>query len=873
MPYWINSTLLATPALLWMFIGVGLPWALVLLPREDWRDRPLVAALTLATGPALITLWMFILGSFTALTLLSTGAILAGSALIALAGWIWVLQKRGGIQNLSVVNPENPSPHSSPFLRWRGKGVGGIGVNPEEWLLIVLIVIALAVRWLNVAYWPHMAYDEMWVYGYEGRLYTLVGNIPTSIGYYPQFLPLQFSYLQIVTVGGIDDHVARAVLPYLQLGSILAVYALGSRLFNRRAGLFAAALWTFYPHVGEWSRFGDLEIPVTFLFTLASTFFLMAWTGEQRRGRYALLAGLTFGVAMWTKPTSGAFAWGVMLLTAFELVRLRFNWRVWMPRFRVAFITGLACIPIGGVWYLRNILLGHPALVFPEDFWLTQAARSGLEFSFPLLALCTLLLYLFFHVTPLTPIPQPLSPLHGENGAIRARILYLRHVLPALVLILLALVPSMIGRYQMGALDFALLLAGCAWLWWVLRSYYLNLTPMLTQHETKLIHRNLSISTLQFDNTEFITREIPRFGWMYLLGLPYFITWFYSYSYHYRLSFAIVPLMLMPTAVILARWLSVERVRGAVRKAAFAAAVIVGAYWGILVPLYDMNVGWMWTYNLPDDFARYTSGNWALMRIVYALQEYKDVYGVPLRISAPGVQRLAFFFPLDTVDILAAPTRLEDLRGWTHYVYSFEGERMYRGVDPLTNEVVSSRAARNVMLSSSSLADNDFLYELYAVNLAGRYYRPTLITPVCDPSDEVLMGGRIRFVGCYVQSRTLRADSPFQITFYWNAVTRLTEDYFVSIQLYDSRGALRAESIMPLARADDRYHYSTLFWSPAEYVPDTQTLTINADVPEGEGYQLVIGLVGEDGRRIPITLNGEPAGDSYTLGMTFRIRR
>ncbi|MFN8376375.1 MAG: hypothetical protein U0694_26325 [Anaerolineae bacterium] len=118
------------------------------------------------------------------------------------------------------------------------------------------------------------------------------------------------------------------------------------------------------------------------------------------RRRYALLAGLTFGVAMWTKPTAGAFAWGVMLLTAFELLRLRFNWRAWWPRFEVALITGLACIPLGGMWYLRNILLGHPPLVFPEPFWLTQAARSGLEFSFPLLALVTLLLFVLSQVQP-----------------------------------------------------------------------------------------------------------------------------------------------------------------------------------------------------------------------------------------------------------------------------------------------------------------------------------------------------------------------------------------------------------------------------------------------------------------------------------------
>jgi len=63
MPYWINSTLAATPALLWMFLGLGLPWALLLLPRRDWRDPGVVGTLTLAFGPALLTAWMFILGT------------------------------------------------------------------------------------------------------------------------------------------------------------------------------------------------------------------------------------------------------------------------------------------------------------------------------------------------------------------------------------------------------------------------------------------------------------------------------------------------------------------------------------------------------------------------------------------------------------------------------------------------------------------------------------------------------------------------------------------------------------------------------------------------------------------------------------------
>ena len=63
MPDWLIETLRAYPALLWMFLGVGRPWALVALPRRDWRDRALVACLALAFGPALLTAWMFVLGT------------------------------------------------------------------------------------------------------------------------------------------------------------------------------------------------------------------------------------------------------------------------------------------------------------------------------------------------------------------------------------------------------------------------------------------------------------------------------------------------------------------------------------------------------------------------------------------------------------------------------------------------------------------------------------------------------------------------------------------------------------------------------------------------------------------------------------------
>ena len=332
--YWLNQTLAALPAVLWAYVGLGVPWALVVLPRRDWRERALVACVALAAGPVLLTAWMFVLGTAGGaqpdgpLTL-DFGPVLGGTVVIALMGAALAWRK---------ARTTSPAPAND------------VPLANDEKIIIALIIAALALRWLTTAFWPFTAYDPIWVYGYEGRLYTLLGHIPQSTGYYPQFLPLQYTYAQLA-VGGVDDHAARAVIPLLHLGSILAAYVLGARLFRRRVGLFAAGLWALYPHVGAWAHVGDLEIPVTFLMTGAAAFSLMAWTDARTsfRRRYALIAGLFLGAAMWTKPTAGGFIWGVLLLVAVDWLRVGGDWRAWWPRFEVAALAGLASIPQGAV--------------------------------------------------------------------------------------------------------------------------------------------------------------------------------------------------------------------------------------------------------------------------------------------------------------------------------------------------------------------------------------------------------------------------------------------------------------------------------------------------------------------------------------------
>src|SRR6478609_3385433 len=80
-PYWLLPNLLLLPAMLWFFLGIGVPWALAVLPRSDWRKPIMVLALAL--GPALATTGMFLIGTFSKFAI---GNVLATTAVIAAIG-------------------------------------------------------------------------------------------------------------------------------------------------------------------------------------------------------------------------------------------------------------------------------------------------------------------------------------------------------------------------------------------------------------------------------------------------------------------------------------------------------------------------------------------------------------------------------------------------------------------------------------------------------------------------------------------------------------------------------------------------------------------------------------------------------------------
>ena len=829
--YWIEESLAGILPTLWMFLGVGLPWAFASLSRSNWHSKALVAALALALGPAWTTAWMLALGVVGAQlgqSLLKPEWILLGGAVIAAVGCAIAWRKR-----------HVPMPARAP----------GAPFEFDEKLIVALIAIAVALRWIHTAFWPFTAYDALWVFGYQGRLFFLEGTIPNAIDYYPPFLSLQFAYVQTL-LGGINDHAARMVLPMLHIGSVLAAYLLGARLANRRAGLFTAALWSLHPYVSQWAVIGDLEIPLTFGFTLASVFFLRAWAGElepRERRREALLAGVMLGIALFTKPTAGAFIWGVLLLLAVDLIQKRGRFRPWLPRFRVALWTGLTCIPLGGIWYLRNLALGHDAVTLPKALWLTRALRNG-DILAPL-ALAAIVAWL----------------------ALALRLKLKR------------------GDVALGATGILLLLAG-------LSASNPRLFPervdppasAITTAETILIAVGLALSGYSLRAQKRMAPMQPSFrrmlgvgAWALLLALPYFVTLFYAYSYHYRLGFAVWPLLLLPTAFALSMLLAPERIRrwSAMTRRGYHLALCCLSLPGILAVATDVTWSsiWMMDDKLDSDVRKYQVFNPSLLEAVFGLEDFARETGTSPIVLAPGEERLPFFFPqMQIIDLPLTTLDEYEVSGATHFIYGAKAREAYldAGIRPTETQLVSALGRKDLFERARAHFDGTFSYELYESNEPGRRYS----LPPHHQSEKrnefnIVFDEVIRVYNYGGYPPVLLTNTPITFDFTWRALAPLERDFEFALRMQDM-DTKQVVQEWDLQTAGHRHgDYSTIHWELDEFISDRQVLRLDANVPPGDRYIFSLGVWDPLAERfLPLAIDWRAAGDFFVLASVHEVR-
>ncbi len=803
---WLFPALTLLPVLLGSFWLVGIPWALLVLPREDWRDRVMVGALGLALGAMILTTGMFLLGTFALITL--PGTLLFGAVVTAVgAGLAWRRARHDA--------PVDDLATSGVLARW-------------EWLILIGLILALLLRFFQAAFWPFTAYDALWVYGYNARVFTLTQQIPADMGYYPQLIPLTYTYAQVIW-GAVNDHAARAALPIFAAGSMAAAYLLGTRLASRRAGFLTLAFWVFYPDHAIWSRSGDLEVPVTFFFTMASLFFLLAWREDSaRRWRYAVAAGLMLAGGMWTKPTMGAFVLGVLAVGLLAAVcrtaaLRRIDWLWLRDRLLLIVVVGLASAPIGGMWYLRNLLLGLPPLVMPPTYWLTLAQRSGAQLIWPLLGAILLAVYLLREPAERRPDWRLLVPsaLLLVGGAIPSSGLATEGVTHRLAPLELAVMGA-------GAALYALAL----WRWY----------RALSAEEQQQMRRDPSLGT----------------GALIIgLVLPYWVTWFYSYSYHPRLAFAIVPLqfyiLVRLTLAVAPRLAELLPARHRMRAACAALLLlIVPGLWFVVGGTVLKSLD----HPLTNDNYKHLASNYALTRIVNRLNEEIATRPVPVKIVAPGNLRLPFFFPeMDiNTDAVTDLTVLDD--GVTHFIDGMEAGVSYDAIGQGVNPVRGIMGMRAWSTPLATEWDADFTYDLYRVNTSRRHEPVTTIAYLAEPA---LYDGFVEVQGWTITGHEFEPGQRHILNIYMHVLGQVARDYTIYLHVTDGENLIATWDHEPGGGK-----YVTHLWEPDTYLEEQFWVSLDDDVPPAT-YYLVMGFYDYDtGERLPVRV-GDEVSDGFVL--------
>lgn len=844
---WLEPGLVLLPLTTWMFLVVGIPWALALLPRGIWPERITVLAVGMALGPLAVTAVMFVLGTFATITLVGT---LVGGSALAVVGYLMARRRRSTVgipRRVSFTYQER--------------------LTQVEQMLIAGVVVALLINIVITAYWPFVAYDPLWVYAHNAKVFFNEKAIPDDLGYYPPHISLSYTFMQQAW-GSINDHAARAVIPWYNIAMTLMAYVLGRRAFyTQRAAILTMAFWALYPHVAAWGGAGDLEIPLTLYMTGAAAFTIEAWRTESRRS--AILAGVMLGGALWTKPTAGAFALGVVVCVVGSAVVMRHNLKLFWPKLRLAMVIGLASAPLGGVWYIRNLLLGHTAVDFPASYWHGFAQRSGQELGWPLL------------VTLLFGAALILYPPAWLRGAGR----WGRIGIPlfAIVLLLAGTLPSAVNfdtidqrdnlwqwmRGDLGAAhrlqwwEIACLVAGIALLAWPGFKVW-KIWPD-AQRETVLL--------------------------LWGLALPYAIVWFWNFSYHYRLSFAIVPLFAVQAAALIDGWfwdwLDENRLRRVFGGGITVSLCVVAFAAGLEFSADVWQDG-----GLEDDMAKYDKANPALMRVVHMLEGEAEARGEPLVVSIPGEDRLPFFFPdwdiRNPRDYDELPTSLEDLDGVDIFIDNSIYRRLLIWANKLPNSLVADAAVgatyhelnvpkgwagepwptvlEPIPLHETGalpIDDGNFRYTAYAINRDARF-APML--PGAPQEDAVIIGDFARFVGHDVTSLAWPPGGRVFVSLYWRPTEKAPppRDYAIYIHLLDEHGdLLSSEDGTPLQWSSEPLQgaYPTRFWRPGESLLDYWVINVPEDAPPGPAC-LRIGIFDPlENERLPVIVDGQATGE------------
>jgi 4-amino-4-deoxy-L-arabinose transferase-like glycosyltransferase len=237
----------------------------------------------------------------------------------------------------------------------------------------IMIVVALTIVRLVALRFSvvDLFYDEAQYWSWSREL---------ALGYYTKPPLLAWIISAATHVCGNDEWCVRAPSSLLHGGTSIVVYAIGKRLYDERAGFWAALSIALATGVVFSSRIISTDVPLLFFWALALWAYVNMLVEPSKR--WALLLGVAIGLGMLAKYAMIYFLPGMALAALFSRrARLLFK----RPEVWLALVVAILVIAPNIAWNASNgfatvehtgdIVLGdpvHPSIMRALEFLGTQ---------------------------------------------------------------------------------------------------------------------------------------------------------------------------------------------------------------------------------------------------------------------------------------------------------------------------------------------------------------------------------------------------------------------------------------------------------------------------------------------------------------------
>lgn len=216
-----------------------------------------------------------------------------------------------------------------------------------------------------IVHWDAMVYHAvMPVLMYNSHGFPLLAGPSIGLQMSANFPPLfsalgAFYYVQI---GSIEDFYLRVIPPVMGILTVLATYKIGEVLAGKKFGIISALFLVITPLFFRYSIYATSYSLLTFFGSVSVLFlFLAIFRGDIK---YWIMCGVFCGFALLTSYLAMYLAPFLVIALIYHFIKKKSGFRANM---KIVLLLGASALIIGGVWYLRNlVLLGNP--VYPNGY-------------------------------------------------------------------------------------------------------------------------------------------------------------------------------------------------------------------------------------------------------------------------------------------------------------------------------------------------------------------------------------------------------------------------------------------------------------------------------------------------------------------------